>query len=262
MTSPLVRMMVRPRWLAALALALALAAGFALLGQWQLARAVIQPAAIPGATEQVRDFAGLVAPDGPTLQSATAQLVRVTGHIIAGDTVLVSNRRNDTEFGWWVVAHLEVTAAAPGGLPVALGWAATEAQARAAAAQVDVMAGPSVTIVGRFLPSEAPVAPKDGADPFEMRAVSVADLVNRWVGYDNRPVYFGYVTALVPPSSLIGIVSPPPERGPELNWLSVFYALEWAVFAGFAIFLWFRLVRDALEREREPARVGVGGYPP
>jgi hypothetical protein len=29
-----------------------------------------------------------------------------------------------------------------------------------------------------------------------------------------------------------------------INWLSAFYFLEWLVFAGFAVFLWWRLVRD------------------
>jgi surfeit locus 1 family protein len=33
----------------------------------------------------------------------------------------------------------------------------------------------------------------------------------------------------------------------------VFYAVEWVVFAGFAVFLWYRLVRDAVERERDEA---------
>ena len=38
-----------------------------------------------------------------------------------------------------------------------------------------------------------------------------------------------------------------------MNWLNVFYALEWVVFAGFAVFLWFRLVKDAVEREKDLA---------
>ena len=42
----------------------------------------------------------------------------------------------------------------------------------------------------------------------------------------------------------------------ELNWLNVFYAVEWVVFAGFAVFLWYRLVRDAVERERDEAEAG------
>ena len=31
----------------------------------------------------------------------------------------------------------------------------------------------------------------------------------------------------------------------QINWLSAFYAVEWTVFCGFSVFLWWRLVRDA-----------------
>jgi hypothetical protein len=43
--------------------------------------------------------------------------------------------------------------------------------------------------------------------------------------------------------------------------LNIFYAIEWVVFAGFAVFLWYRLVRDAWEREeelREEAAISAG----
>ncbi|MEN9731986.1 MAG: hypothetical protein RL488_1296, partial [Actinomycetota bacterium] len=30
----------------------------------------------------------------------------------------------------------------------------------------------------------------------------------------------------------------------EINALNAFYAAEWALFAGFAVFLWWRLVQD------------------
>ena len=38
-----------------------------------------------------------------------------------------------------------------------------------------------------------------------------------------------------------------------MNWLNVFYAGEWVVFAGFAVYFWFRLTRDAWEKEHELA---------
>jgi surfeit locus 1 family protein len=110
-----------------------------------------------------------------------------------------------------------------------------------------------VTVVGRFLPSEAPIAPDDDEDPLAIRSVAVAQLINVWADYDDRPVYFAYVTAAEPSAGLEAISSPPPEESVELNWLNIFYAVEWAVFAGFAIFLWYRLVRDAVERERDEA---------
>lgn len=249
----MLRMMLRPRWVLALALALGIAAAFALLGQWQLERAVEQSVVVERPTEEVRPFAGLAEPDQPTEQDATAQTVEVTGTVVPGDTVIVEGRLNDGVAGFWPVVHLEVTEGAPGGLPVALGWAADERAAREAADRFESGADPlePITIVGRFLPSEAPLAPDDEADPFSMQTVAVAQLINVWADFDDRPVYFGYVTSAQPAAGLDAIVSPPPEQEAELNWLNIFYAAEWVVFAGFAIYLWYRLVRDAVERERE-----------
>ena len=254
----MLRMMLRPRWVLALVAALAIAAGFALLAQWQLGRAAEQATVIVRPTEDVRPLADVVQPDGPTEQAATGQRVSVTGTIVPGDTVLIGGRLNGGVPGWWVVAHLEVTDAAPGGLPIALGWTDDEATAREAAARVDAEAASDadeVEVVGRFLPSEAPIAPADDADPESMQTVAVAQLVNVWADYDDRPVYFGYVTSADPAAGLEAISSPPPEESKELNWLNVFYAVEWVVFAGFAIFLWYRLVKDAVQREREEAEL-------
>ena len=260
----MLRMMLRPRWVLALVAALAIAAGFALLGQWQLQRAVEQATVEVRPTEEVRLLADVASPDGPTEQAATGQRVAVTGTIVPGDTVLIEGRLNDGVAGWWVVAHLEVTDAAPGGLPVALGWTDDEVRAREVAARVDEEAASAagsdaaeVEIVGRFLPSEAPIAPDDEADPDSMQAVAVAHLINVWADYDDRPVYFGYVTQAEPVAGLEAITSPPPAVEAELNWLNVFYAVEWVVFAGFAVFVWYRLVRDAVEREREEAELAA-----
>ena len=44
---------------------------------------------------------------------------------------------------------------------------------------------------------------------------------------------------------------PPPSQEVSLNLLNIFYAIEWVIFAGFAIYLWYRLVRDVVEKEAE-----------
>ena len=62
-------------------------------------------------------------------------------------------------------------------------------------------------------------------------------------------VYSGYVVADEAPSGLETIYSPPPKTEVSLNLLNVFYAVEWVIFAGFAVFLWYRLVKDAWEEE-------------
>ncbi|MFD5866245.1 SURF1 family cytochrome oxidase biogenesis protein [Agromyces sp. NPDC127015] len=254
-----VRMMLRPRWIAALVAALAVAAGFALLGQWQIERAVEQAVVIERPTEQVLPFDGIAEPDSPTRQAVTAQRVEVTGTYVPGDTVIVEGRLNDGVLGYWAVAHLEVAEAPAGGLPIALGWAADEPTVRAAIDEFEAGLDGStrVSVVGRFLPTEAPVPPDTDDDPFAMNTVAVAQLINLWADYDDRPVYFGYVTASDPVAGLDAISSPPPEQTTELNWLNVFYAVEWVVFAGFAIYLWYRLVRDAVERERDEAEAAA-----
>ncbi|MCU1562554.1 MAG: hypothetical protein JWN05_933, partial [Arthrobacter sp.] len=43
---------------------------------------------------------------------------------------------------------------------------------------------------------------------------------------------------------------PPAEK---INWLNLFYAAEWVVFAGFALFIWWRLVKDDYRRDLEDA---------
>jgi surfeit locus 1 family protein len=264
----MLQMMLRPRWVLALLLALGIAAAFALLGQWQIERAVEQSTTVERPTEDVLAFGDLVQPDAPTEQVATAQRVEVRGAIVPGDTVLIEGRLNDGVAGYWVVAHLEVTDAAPGGLPVALGWAGDRDAAARAADAVDAAAdGSEIEIVGRFLPSEAPVEPDEEGDPNAMSTVAVAQLINVWADYDDRPVYFGYITTTDAAPGLEPIASPPPEHSFELNWLNVFYAVEWVVFAGFAVYLWYRLVRDAVEREQQEAEeaaaaLAAGASPP
>jgi len=109
------------------------------------------------------------------------------------------------------------------------------------------------TVTGRFLPAEAPVVPAEGRDPHTLTTVSPAALINLWANVTDQSVYAGYIVEAAPASGLSAIDSPVPESDASLNWLNIFYALEWAVFAGFAIFLWYRLVKDAWEREQEEA---------
>jgi cytochrome oxidase assembly protein ShyY1 len=250
----MLHMMLRPRWIAALVLALAISAAFALLGQWQIERAIESSTTIEYPTEDVVALTDVAEPDGPTAQAITGQRVSVEGSFVPTDFSLVEGRLNLGEAGWWVLGHLETDA---GGLPIALGWAPTEADAQAALAELEAETPEPVEFLGRFLPSEAPVKPEEGADPQSTSTVAVAQLINQWEGFDDRPVYFGYVISDDAPAGLTAIDAPPPEQEVDVNWLNIFYAVEWVVFAGFAIFLWYRLVRDAVEREQEEAELAA-----
>ncbi|MFT2815298.1 SURF1 family protein [Leifsonia sp. A12D58] len=260
-------MMLRPRWVGALVLALAIAAAFALLGQWQLDRAIASAQVEERTTEEVVVLADVVSPDGPTPTAAEAQLVTLTGHYVAGDEQLVAEAHQDSAIGWWVVSRFVTTDDIT--LPIVRGWAATEDKAREAADELAVsdQDGATVTVTGRFLSSNAPVLPPAGGDPHLMTTVSVAALINLWTDFTDQSVYFGYVLDSAAAPGLEAVHSPPPEEELSVNWLNIFYAAEWIVFAGFAVFLWYRLVRDAVEREEEEAQqaalaVTAGSPPP
>jgi surfeit locus 1 family protein len=229
----------RPRWIAALLLALAVAAGFAALGQWQLARSVAAPAVVDTHTETPTALTKVAAPDVPVTDPELGRMITTAATLVPGDFVVLSDRLNGGTTGFWLVAHATT---AGGDLAVALGWAPTHAAAVAAESD----AGIPSPLVGRYLPSESPDQP--GVEKGQVSAASVPALINRWSELGSS-VYGGYVVAATPAAGLTKIDSPAPTQELGLNWLNLFYALEWALFAGFAIYLWYRLVKDEVEKE-------------
>ena len=139
-------MMLRPRWIGALVLALALAAGFAWLGQWQLERAVESGKVIDAPSETVLPLAKVAKPGGPITDEATGQLVTLQGSFVPTDYQLLEGRLNKGTAGWWVVAHVTIggddASASPVALAVARGWAPDEKSAQAAMRSV-ISASPS-----------------------------------------------------------------------------------------------------------------------
>ena len=227
-----------PRWIAALVLALAIAAGFAALGQWQLGRSVDNAQTVEIDTETAVPLTSIAEPGRGMTETELGRVVTVSGEFVADDTVVLSGRSDGRgNDGSWVVGHL-VTAEGVS-LAVALGWSA---DASPSTGDLD-----RAEWVGRYQLSEEPQS-----SDFEngvRSALSVADLVNLWP--EASPVYAGYLVLADPVAPLEPIVADAPEREVTLNLLNVFYAIEWVLFAGFAIYLWYRLVRDAVERQDE-----------
>ncbi len=233
----------RPRWIAALLLALAVAAAFAALGRWQLERSVESATVIEQDSETPVPLAELADPQRGVLESEAGRVVEVTGTLVSGDYTVHTDRESGDGPSAWLVGHLATEDGAS--VAVALGWAPTPEQARAAIPEGE----PELELVGRYLPSEGPQ--QSDFEAGQLRAVSVAQLVNMW--HEVGDVYGGYVVSHDAWPGLGAISSPPLAAELELNWLNVFYAVEWVIFAGFAVFLWWRLVRDVWERERTAA---------
>jgi surfeit locus 1 family protein len=237
----------RPRWIAALVLALGIAAGFAALGQWQVGRAVQTGTVVVIPDEKVTPLSQVATPQKEVTDRAAGQIVSVTGRRVAGDTYVVSDRVNFGVTGYWVIGHVVATNGAS--VALALGWTKSRSAADAAASTLSAGA-PSATVVGRYQPTEPP-----DQDDFEHDVVSVVSipwLINEWKTV-TPTAYGGYIVDNVAPAGLTKIQSVRPVNDVSLNWLNIFYAVEWTLFAGFAIYLWYRLVKDAWEREEEDA---------
>jgi cytochrome oxidase assembly protein ShyY1 len=263
---------LKPRWIAGFVFAIAISGVFVLLSQWQFGRST-QPEVVDNpATEQVRPLTSTIRPGEFFPGSQADQMVSARGTYDADRQVLVPDRLKDGKSGYWVIAAFAVdgapqlsgaAASRATWIPVARGWVAEPG---------DAAAPPSgaIELTGRLLPSEAPVAgvaPRQG----EATAVSVAELINYW----EVSSYPGFIAAGTELSGDADVSAAaigegrllPLEIGPQppaqkINWLNLFYSLEWVVFAGFALFIWWRLVKDDHQRDLEDALDGAAAEPP
>jgi len=228
----------RPKWIGALVFALAVASVFALLGQWQWQRSVDTAAVLDRNTEVAVELSSIATPQSIITSNASGRMVSVECKVRAADDVWLTNRTLPEGTGDWLVRHC-VT---PQGdsLAIAAGWIDAGSER--------VSSVPAVArYVGRYVPTESPQS--SDFENGERRALSVAELINLW---DNPgPVFGGYLVADQAPEGLATISTTPPSTERVLNWLNIFYAAEWVIFAGFALYLWYRLVRDQWERELE-----------
>lgn len=240
--------LLRPRWLGMLLLCLVVAGIFAWLGQWQLARAVDTDPPAPGLTEQVQPLTDVVTPGAYLAESAGGQMVQTSGEWVPEDFIVISGRFNGGVEGFWVTGQLRV--ADRTSLAVAVGWAPTREQADAAAAALAAAGPTEAEVTGRLIDDEGVVVPPRSA-PQELNRMSTAALLSRWHDIAQLDVYRPYLASVAAPDGLSDIDSPAPEEKSSLNWLNIFYAAEWVIFAGFAFYLWYRLARDAWERELE-----------
>jgi cytochrome oxidase assembly protein ShyY1 len=232
----------RPRWIGALVLALAIAAIFAALGQWQIERSVEQANPVEVATETRVPLNTIAQPQQTMKDSQQGQLVSLDAEYVADDYIVLSDRTNLADPGYWVVGHAITDGAS---VAVALGWT-DSADAAESAIRTLQQSPPSAELTGRYLPTEAPT--QSDFENGVRSALAVPELVNLW-STPADGVYSGYVISDDAPAGLDAIDSPSPITEVSLNLLNIFYAVEWVIFAGFAIFLWYRLVRDTWEDE-------------
>ena len=98
-----------------------------------------------------------------------------------------------------------------------------------------------VRVVGSLQPSEAGGNDPDLADN-RVPSLSTAELI----GDVSHDLYSGYVALRdqTPPSALPRATPPQADASFTAGLRNFMYALQWWLFAGFVIFLWWRMVRE------------------
>jgi cytochrome oxidase assembly protein ShyY1 len=218
---------------------LLVAAGW--LGLWQYhgwqdrreaeARDLTQVAPIP--------LVDAIGPDDPFPGALVGQPVEVQGIWVPDSTIFVAGREHDDERGYWVVTGLETDEGSV--LPVVRGWSAE-------AADPGAPNGPA-ELVGWLQPPEGTGAVDDDPTDDVLPQLRVADLAQRF----DEDLYGAYV--VVRPGAdagthagTEGLVPADLQQLPDAGRLTalrnLLYAIEWWFFGAFAVFVWWRWVRE------------------
>jgi len=248
------RFLLTPRWWGINVFVL-LAIPFCLfMGSWQLSRfesrmddhRALDRAAETGKAQPARPLAGML----PVDKATVGKRVTVSGHY--GEQLLVPDREVDRRSGYYVLTLLRTDSGKA--LPVVRGWL----PGRADATKAPAVPRGEVTVTGALQASETPgengVSARGGLPAGQVGAISTGSLVNL-VPYD---LYDAWVTLDTADSGMTAVpAEAPANTGLDLKaFQNLGYTGEWFVFAGFVVFMWFRLLRREVEAARD-AELGL-----
>lgn len=227
---------------------LVLVAAAVLLGFWQVeawqerrdaeARDLTQVEPVP--------LSEVMGPDDPFPGDRVGQPVSLSGTWLAQGTVFVSGREHEGDDGYWMVTPLGLSDGAA--LPVVLGWVADPDLAP------PIPSG-EAELVGALQPSEGSGDTDDDPGDDVLPQLRTADLVQ----LVDDDLYGAYAVAR---DGLAGLPAADLAQLPEASRFTavrnLLYGLEWWVFGGFALFVWWRWVHDATHEPQVDADTVAG----
>lgn len=227
----------RPRNLVLLALATVLAVIFVLLGRWQLGVAenhAHEDTLRAGVQQPVVPLGDLLKPQEGFPNDSSLRRVSFSGHYEADKQFLVPDRRLDGRRGYWVLTPVVVDGTGAR-MTVLRGFTTTPT------GFAEPTSG-TVRLVGYLAPSESS-APAD-LPKGQHASVDLPTLVNEWGGQVYNA--FVFTAGQQPAASMQGLhhVPPPDPDTGGVDARNLGYAIQWWVFAFFAYYLWWRMVRE------------------
>lgn len=253
----MLRTLFTPRWLALLGVVVAVCVAFSWLGLWQLS--VAQDSAIEELQTQrdalvEKPLDQVMAPHAPFPEDGAGHPVVAQGAYDGSRQFLVPGRVLGEEDGLWVVTPLVVDDGAAV-IPVLRGFVTDPAGA-------DLPPRTPVTVRGELAPGESPYFGEAPLPEGQHGTIDLSLLANQW----SEPLYNGFVFSTVEEPALTSTalqhVPPPQLQAGDVDWRNLGYALQWWVFAAFAVFMYVKLLHEAArERSASPPRVGASPAP-
>ncbi|PWH07704.1 hypothetical protein DEO23_03525 [Brachybacterium endophyticum] len=258
----MLRVALRPRFMGLLALMVVATLVCGLLATWQwdrAHRAMQQQSAVDRSLGSIQD---VVQPGDAVTNSIQGGIVRAEGSYDPDQQVLVPGRRIDGEDAVIVVTalHVRTDDGTTALLPVARGWVPEE-DVTGKDGQPDPGRAPAppsgrVDVSGRL---EASESASQGIEHGIAQEIATPLLVNEW----GEPMYAGYVGVDHAADGLRAMPAAESAFSTGLNWQNLGYALQWVLFGGFFLYLWWRSVRTAYldelaeRRERMQSRLAL-----
>ncbi|MFJ8826156.1 SURF1 family protein [Streptomyces sp. NPDC102467] len=249
------RFLLTPRWMGINIFVLLAIPVCVFMGSWQLSRFEDRVQDHRSATQQSaaneKAAAAPLASLLPVSTETSGKRAEVTGRY--DKQLLVPDRDLDERTGFYVVTLLKVDGTGKG-LPVVRGWL----PGTASAAKAPAPPKGDVTVTGALQASESAgsngVTTAGGLPSGQVGMISAASVVNL-VPYD---VYDAWVTLDTADAKMTPVPATTAQgSGLDLKaFQNLGYTGEWFVFAGFVLFMWFRLVRREAEALRD-AELGL-----
>ncbi len=229
--------------LGVLAVTAAVLLGLWQYGAWQSHRE-LQSRDLAGAAPRPLD--DVLSADAAFPNDQVGRPVTLAGTWLPRSTVEVTDRALDGRPGRWLVTPVAVCASGPceraPAILVVRGWLPVGA---------DRPAPPQgrVEVTGWLQPGEGQGLPDPDPRDDVLPELRIASAIQRV----DQDLYGGYVVArdLAGPASAGLRPVPPaalPEPTPFTALRNLLYAVEWFVFGGFAVYIWWRWARDELAR--------------
>lgn len=225
------RTAITPRWLIAFVALVAFIAVSVVLGRWQWDRTQDILAAERAAASEPVQLDELIDSDGTWSNSDIGRTVILDGEF-TGDELLLANREYQGQAGTWTITRFQLVN--QNNIAVVRGWLPSDETSP------PIRMEPT-SIRGVLHPNEAFY---EGANEGQIITVDSAVLARAW----NTPLIDGYVMlqdqdpALLAADAVAPVVVPPTVQVGDVPFplQNFFYAIQWWIFAGFAVFVYGR----------------------